>query len=182
MDAIRRPATATDAQQPANHAKFAMLSASRPATSQISNYMDLRNVDLPTLINSFLLKARFFMPGTDMNLSLQEYRCQYRVSQTPIGINGGFPSFFFVHALIDLPETEVPLFGNLVEFVRRMVQSHIDPKTSRISFSTNLPVAWSYPEPEIEFLCGQAPRCAALTGPRRAWSIASIRNHAALWS
>ena len=128
-------------------------------------------MDLLKLVTSILPHARFSAPGTGMDLNLQAYRQQYRTSQTPNGIQTGFPQFFFLHAVVDVARTAAPLVERLLELVRRMLEPHVDPQTSRIAFSTNLPVGWTYPEPDVDLFCKQVLRCAALVGPSRAIAL-----------
>ena len=128
-------------------------------------------MDLSALVASILPHARFSMPGTGMDLNLTAYRRHHGASRTLNGIQTGYPSFFFHHAVVKVARTAGPLFEKLSEAVRRMLNPHVDPQTSRIAFSTNLPVAWIYPEPEVDLFSKQLLRCAALFGPSRAIAL-----------
>lgn len=126
-------------------------------------------MDLPTLVASILPQARFTTPGTGgMDLGLQAYRQQYRASQTANGIQRGYPQFYFLHAGVEVSSAAAPLFKQLTETMRNMLESHVDPQTSRIAFSSNLPVGWTHPEPNVDLFSRQVLRCAALVGPSRA--------------
>lgn len=129
-------------------------------------------MDLSTLVTSILPQARFTTPGTGgMDLRSQAYRQQYRASQTPNGIQRGYPQVFFLHAGVDISSNAAPLFEQLVETMRRMLDPHVDPQTSRIAFSSNLPLGWTYPEPDVDLFSRQLLRCAALVGPNRATAL-----------
>ncbi len=125
-------------------------------------------MNLATLITSILPQARFSVPGTDKNWNLGAYQQQYHASRSATGIRAGLQSVISLHAVVEVPETAARLFEQLVDTIRNMLEPHVDPETSRITFSTNLPVSWSRPEPELDLFCKQIIRCAALVGTGRA--------------
>jgi len=123
-------------------------------------------MDLSALISAILPQARFRL-GADIDLNVHDFKQGYRSSRLPSGQRGPFQSIFFPLAEVKIPNATQPLFERLVETLRDMVGPHVDPETSRLAFSTNLPLAWSYPEPDIERFSKQVLRCAALAGTRR---------------
>lgn len=124
-------------------------------------------MDLPALISAILPHARFRL-GADMDFNMQEYQHGYRSSRVPSGLRAPFQSLFFPLAEVEIPRGAQPLFDRLVDRLRDMLQPHVDSETSRIGFSTNLPLAWSYPKPDVVRFSKQLLRCAALAGTHRA--------------
>lgn len=122
---------------------------------------------LAALLEQVLPLVRFNTPGVgswDRNV----FQLGYHESQTPDGIRRGLCSFFFALAEVEIDEAAEPLFEKLTQAITAKIEPHIDPKTSQIAFTTTLPLAWSWPQPDVQRFSRQIIRCGALAGPNRA--------------
>lgn len=122
---------------------------------------------LSVLLDQVLPLVRFNIPGVgswDHNV----FQAAYQESQTPGGIRRGLLPMLFALAEVDINGAASPFFERLTEAITTKIESHIDPKTSRIAFTTTLPLAWSWPQPDVHRFSRQVIRCAALAGASRA--------------
>ena len=126
-----------------------------------------RTTQLAALLDEILPLARF--NTFSARLGVQDYRRAYSASRTPEGISRGLRSMFFTNAEVELEGPAQPLFEQLVETLRAMLEPEIDPVTAQVAFVTTLPVAWTWPQPDVRRLARQVIRCAAVaTSPRTA--------------
>ena len=128
--------------------------------------MDNRE-QLSALLDQILSFVRFNMFGMG-SLNGREFQLGYQESQTPNGIRRGLRPFFFTLAEVEINDAAEPLFEKIIEAISVKIELCIDPKTSQIAFTTTLPLAWSWPQPDIRRFGRQVVRCAALAGPIRA--------------
>ena len=125
------------------------------------------NEHLLVLLDRVLPLVRFRTPGIgswDHNV----FRLGYHESQTSDGVRRGLRPSFFALAEVEINEAAKPLFERLTEVITAKIAPHIDPKTSQIAFTTTLPLAWSWPQPDVHRFSRQVVRCAALAGSERA--------------
>lgn len=126
-----------------------------------------KTAQLVVLLDEILPLARF--NTFSARLGVQDYRRAYNASRTPEGIRRGLRSMFFTSAEVELGGPAQPLFEQLVEALRAMLEPKIDPGTERIAFVTTLPVPWKWPQPDVRRFARQVIRCAAVaTSPRTA--------------
>ncbi len=122
------------------------------------------------LLDQILPCVRFNAPGIGL-WPVDNFRRGYHESRTPAGIRRGLHSFFFTLAEVEITAEAEPLFEQLVEILHTTLEPHIDPKTSQVAFSTTLPLAWSWPQPDVRRFCRQIIRCAALAGSNQAVNL-----------